>query len=158
MEMDNDETGVSLVVMEVGAGWPEMAGADHAPNSVVEAQLAGETSADFEARVTHRILSLDGPLRFGLIASNGNMDPAFARMRSQIARVACRCMAQAEGGELLLVADEQADDATRHGLMALAGTLCGEIDNVSVRVRFPGTRSDSGVVRTAPVAAAAELG
>lgn len=152
--MDSDETSVSLVVMEVGAGWPEMAGAQHAPNSVVEAQLVGEAPEEFEARVTHRIESLDGPLVFGLIASNGNMDAVSVQTRAQIAREACRHMAAAKGGELLLVADEGVRDDVRHGLMSLAGALCGELgsDNVSVRVRFPETRAESGVVPKAPVA------
>lgn len=154
MDMDYDETGVSLVVMEAGAGWPDLAGAHHAPNAVVEAQLANESPPDFQARVAHRMGSLDGPLAFGLIATNGNMDPDSVDARSRIARAACAQMASAEGGELLLVADETAADDVRHGLMALAGELVG--DNVSVRVRFPQTRSDSGVVPTAPVAAAAE--
>jgi hypothetical protein len=153
MDMDSDETRVSLIVMEAGAGWPEMTGAHHAPNSVVEAQLAGEAPEDFAARVKHRMSSLDGPIVFGLIATNGNMDPAALELREDIARAACRHMASAEGGELLLVADESVADGVRHGLMALAGALCGELagDNVSVRVRFPETRSESGVVPTAPV-------
>jgi len=154
MDMDSDETRVSLVVMEAGAGWPEMAGAHHAPNSVVEAQLAGEPPADFAGRVKHRMGSLDGPIVFGLIATNGSMDAASVELREDIARAACRHMASAEGGELLLVADESVADDVRHSLMALAGGLCGELagDNVSVRVRFPETRIDSGLVPTAPVA------
>lgn len=153
MDMDCDETRVSLVVMEVGAGWPELDGAQHAPNSVVEAQLAGEAPEEFAARVLHRIESLDGPIVFGLVASNGNMDPASLRARKDVASAACRHMAAAEGGELLLVADESAADTVRHGLMELAGALCGVAgDGVAVRVRFPETRSDSGVVPKARVA------
>lgn len=159
MQMDRDGTGVSLVIMEIGAGWPDFTSAEHAPNSVVEAQLESETPEAFAARVTHRLTSLDGPLLSGLIATNGNMDPASVRLRAELARAACETMASAEGGELLLVADESAEDDVRHGLMALAGTLCGDLvgDNVSVRVRFPGTRSDSGVVRKAPRASADDL-
>ncbi len=156
MDMDNDETRVSLVVMEAGAGWPEMAGGHHAPNSVIEAQLPSEAPDHFLTRVKHRMETLDGPIAFGLIATNGNMDPESVDMRARIARATCSQMASAEGGELLLVADESAADNVRHGLMALAGELVG--DNVSVRVRFPQTRSDSGLVPKAPVAAVVESG
>jgi len=158
MHMDYDEPGVSLVVMEAGASWPDWVGAHHAMNSVVEAQPASELPEDFAARVTHRLMTLDprsGPLVSGLIATNGDMDPASVRMRAQIARSACSAMASARGGELLLVTDERVADEVRHGLMSLAGTLCGELagSDVSVRVRFPEARSESGVIRRAPVVA-----
>jgi hypothetical protein len=148
-----DETGVALVALEAGASWPSWLGKPHprTPNTVVEAQLVEESAGEYATRVLHRVArggAGTGPLKLGLIATNGDSSEAATAARSKIARGLCAAMNQNGGGELLLVADGTMTEDARHSLLALAGTLIDQLGfgGVGVRVRFPDTERESGVM------------
>lgn len=150
--MLNDETGVALVALEAGASWPAWLGKPHprTPNTVVEAQLAEETPEEYATRVLHRIARGDlgtGGLKMGLVATNGDNSGEALIARANIARALCAAMNRDGGGELLLVADGNVEDESRHGLLALAGTLIDELGGRSVNVRVRFREPQSGVMR-----------
>ena len=158
-----DEALLSVVVLELGSSWPPWLAEyqKHAPNSVVVAQSAGESSASFAQRIarkTDELGSHDAVIHAGLLVSNGALDAESVAARELICSHLLHLMIQKQHGELVLAADVTAGDDVRHELFALAGTLCDDLrgSEVSVRVRFDSVRPTnavSGVMKTVPSAA-----
>ena len=153
-----DEALLSVVVLELGSSWPPwlVEYQKHAPNSVVIAQSAGESGAEFAQRIARKmdeVGSHDSVIHAGLLVSNGALDEASVAARERICSHLLRVMIQKQCGELVLAADVTAGDDIRHELFALAGTLCDDLRGspVSVRVRFDTLRPSavSGVMKTA---------
>ena len=157
-----DETLISVVVLELGATWPPWLGEyqKHAPNSMVIAQSADESGADFARRIERKMVEVaahEAAIHAGLLVSNGLLDAGSVQARERICAALLRVMLQKQHGELVLAADVTAADDVRHQLFALAGTLCDGLHGsaVSVRVRFDTVRPPrgvSGVMKVAPVA------
>ncbi|MEO6600868.1 MAG: hypothetical protein ABIQ16_13400 [Polyangiaceae bacterium] len=153
-----DESLLSVVVLELGSSWPPWLAEyqKHAPNSVVVAQSAGESSAVFAQRIARKadeIGSHDATIHAGLLVSNGTLDAESVAGRALICSHLLRLMIQKQRGELVLAADVTAGDDVRHELFALAGKLCDDLRGtaVSVRVRFDTIRpasAASGVMKT----------
>jgi hypothetical protein len=154
-----DEALLSVVVLELGSSWPPWLAEyqKHAPNSVVVAQSAGESSALFAQRIGRKadeIGAHDAAIHAGLLVSNGALDAQSVAARELICSHLLRLMIEKKRGELVLAADVTAGDDVRHELFALAGTLCDGLRGsaVSVRVRFDTVRPKnavSGVMKTA---------
>jgi hypothetical protein len=153
-----DESLLSVVVLELGASWPPWLAEyqKHAPNSVVVAQSAGESSALFAQRIARKadeIGAHEATIHAGLLVSNGALDAESVAARELICSHLLRLMIQKQRGELVLAADVTAGEDVRHELFALAGTLCDGLrgSEVSVRVRFDTIRpasAPSGVMKT----------
>jgi hypothetical protein len=153
-----DEALLSVVVLELGSSWPPWLAEyqKHAPNSVVVAQSAGESSAHFAQRIarkTEELRAHDAIIHAGLLVSNGALDAESVAARKLICSYLLRLMIQKQRGELVLAADVTTGDDVRHELFALAGTLCDDLRGspVSVRVRFDTVRPPnavSGVMKT----------
>ncbi|HEX7451566.1 MAG TPA: hypothetical protein VIK01_23465 [Polyangiaceae bacterium] len=151
-----DEALLSVVVLELGSTWPPwlVEYQKHAPNSVVIAQSAGESGAEFARRITRKmdeIAGKDALIHAGLVVCNGALDADSVAGRQRICTSLLHVMLQKQHGELVLAGDVTANDQVRHALFALAGTLCDELRGaqVSVRVRFDSVRpapSTSGVM------------
>ena len=161
MKIMQDEA-ISLIVLEFGASWPAWL-ADRqrdTPNAVIEAQAASESATEFAVRVIRRVEALGSRRRFArlaVIATNGETDEESIAARYRIARAMLHTMANLDAagagtdaaGELVLAAD--AGDEARHGLFALAGTLCDELrgnTNLGVSVRFSQDDLSSRTVRS----------
>jgi len=147
-----DEALLSVVVLELGSSWPPWLAEyqKHAPNSVVIAQSADESGAEFAQRVARKmdeIAAHDSVIHAGLLVSNGALDAPSVGAREHICSHLLRVMLQKQCGELVLAADVTAGDDIRHELFALAGTLCDDLrgSKVSVRVRFDTIRPASAV-------------
>ena len=147
-----DEALLSVVVLELGSSWPPWLAEyqKHAPDSVVFAQSADESGAQFADRVARKmdeIGSREVLIHAGLFVSNGALDELSVTARARICSSLLRVMLEKQHGELVLAADVTAGDEVRHELFALAGTLCDELRGVavSVRVRFDSVRPTSGV-------------
>jgi hypothetical protein len=153
-----DETLLSVVVLELGSTWPPwlVEYQKHAPNSIVVAQSAGESGADFASRITRKmteIASRDAAIHAGLLVCNGALDADSIAGRQRICSALLHVMLVKQHGELVLAGDMTANDQVRQALFALAGTLCDELrgTEVSVRVRFDTVRpapSTSGVMKS----------
>jgi hypothetical protein len=106
---------------------------------VLEVQGPDEDVRQFSSRATERLQTLDSAGGFlvtsALLLSNRG-GPEWVRMRTGLARLAVSCMRS--GGELLLVAGEDAEASLRHELLGLAGNLCGGAPgtDLNVRVQF----------------------
>jgi hypothetical protein len=128
----------SIVVMEVGTSFPPFVSEyqQFAPNSLVEVQMANESSAQFAQRVIKKLDHLAGELRVAIIATNGETHEESASARYRVARAILRIMARGGAGEIVLTSD--GDDEVRQSLFALAGTLCEDLrgSELGVRVRF----------------------
>jgi hypothetical protein len=147
--MRGDDTTASLAMVESGARWPAVAEElqRRTAHIVVEAQAAGESAEEFAFRVARRlrILALNGiGLEIAVLAVGDEVNLSLLSSREELARAALGAMLATGGGELIIVADEEADGDVRHELFALAGRLIDELAGqpVGVRVRFAGlTRS-----------------
>ena len=159
-----DEALLSVVVLELGSAWPPwlVEYQQRAPNSVVIAQSADESGADFAQRIARKmdeITSRDLAIHAGLRVCNGRLDPASVAARERMCGALLRVMLQKQHGELVLAGDVSASEDVRQVLFALAGTLCDELrgTQVSVRVRFDTVRpapGSSGVMKTVPATSA----
>jgi hypothetical protein len=152
----NDESWISVVVLEVGSTWPRWLEEyqRQAPNSVVAVQSVDESAQEFAARVGRRMAEItraQAMLHVGLLVSNCSLEAEQVRMRQEVCRSMLRVMVDEQHGELILAADVNAGDDMRHELFALAGELCDEIRGaeVAVRVRFSSAAPTSGVMHTA---------
>ncbi len=153
-----DEALLSVVVLELGSTWPPWLAEyqKHAPNSIVIAQSAGESGADFAQRITRKmdeIAARDALIHAGLLVCNGALDADSVASRQRICSALLHVMLVKQHGELVLAGDTTANDQVRQALFALAGTLCDELrgTQVSVRVRFDTVRpapSTSGVMKS----------
>jgi hypothetical protein len=153
-----DEALLSVVVLEHGSTWPPwlVEYQKHAPNSIVIAQSAGESGAEFAHRITRKMNEIavrDSVIHAGLLVCNGALDADSVAGRERICSSLLHVMLQKQHGELVLAGDVTANDQVRHALFALAGTLCDELrgTKVSVRVRFDSVRpasSTSGVMKS----------
>jgi hypothetical protein len=146
-----DEALLSVVVLELGSTWPPwlVEYQKQAPNSVVIAQSAGESGAEFAQRITRKmdeIAARDALIHAGLLVCNGALDADSVAGRQRICSALLHVMLQKQHGELVLAGDTTANDQLRHALFALAGTLCDELrgTKVSVRVRFDTVRPAPG--------------
>ena len=156
---DADETLLSVVVLELGSSWPPWLAEyqRHAPDSVVIAQSADESGAQFAFRVGRKMAEIGThhvAIHAGLLVSNGQLDAASITARERICAALLRLMLAKQQGQLVLVGDARAGEAVRHELFALAGSLCDDLrgSQVSVRVRFDTGRSasaSSGVMKVA---------
>ena len=147
-----DETLLSVVVLERGSSWPPWLAEyqKHAPDSLVVAQSADETSPDFAQRINRKVDevgSRGAAIHAGLLVCNGSLDAASVIARRVICASLLGLMLDRQRGELVLVADVTAGDDVRQELFALAGILCDELHGgeVSVRVRFDSVRPSKGV-------------
>jgi hypothetical protein len=146
---------MSIVVLEAGATWPSWLGEYQrlAPNAVVIAQAFAEPSEVFEARVLHRIEEASHEawlrVRVGVIVVADQPDHDRTAHREPIARALLKAMGTTQEAELVLAGGED-QETSRHGLLALAGSLCEELGgaHINVRVRFAGT---SGVIPAVPL-------
>ena len=151
--LENSDDLMSIVVLEAGAAWPSWLTEYQrlAPNAVVIAQAATEAADTFQARVLHRVAEAaansGARVRVGVIVSVDSPTQERAMLRQNVARGLLKAMGTAHEAELVLAGDSEELDASRHQLLALAGTLCEELGGtlVNVRVRFSNTKS--GVMR-----------
>ncbi|MEI9935915.1 MAG: hypothetical protein WDO69_01695 [Pseudomonadota bacterium] len=153
-----DETLLSVVVLELGSTWPPWLAEyqAQAPNSMVIVQSADESASLFAQRISRKMDEVgarDATIHAGLLVSNGVLDTSTVDARQAICKALLRVMLKKQRGELVLASDVTADEAVRHQLFALAGTLCDELGGtqVSVRVRFDTIRpshSASGVMKS----------
>jgi hypothetical protein len=145
---------MSIVVLEAGAAWPPWLGEYQrlAPNAVVIAQASAEPSELFERRVLHRIAEASHDewlrVRVGVVVCADQRGHDRSALRQNVARALLKAMGTAQEAELVLSGDAEELDASRHELIALAGTLCEELTGarINVRVRFSNGRS--GVMRS----------
>jgi len=162
----SDETLLSVVVLELGSTWPPWLAEyqAQAPNSMVIAQSADESASTFAQRIGRKMDEVgarDVAIHAGLLVSNGALDSEAIEARQAICDSLLKTMLKKQRGELVLASDVTADDAVRHQLFALAGTLCDELrgTRVSVRVRFDTLRpapAASGVMKSVSPSGASE--
>jgi len=154
----SDETLLSVVVLELGSTWPPWLAEyqAQAPNSIVIAQSADESSSTFARRIGRKMDEVgarDATIHAGLLVCNSALDAATSDARQAICDALLHVMLKKQHGELVLASDVTAGEPVRHQLFALAGTLCDELHGtrVSVRVRFDTIRPGpavSGVMKT----------
>jgi hypothetical protein len=152
--LENSDDLMSIVVLEAGAAWPAWLTEYQrlAPNAVVIAQAAPEAVEAFQERVLHRVAeaasSGNGRVRVGVIVSADSPAQDRLELRQRVARALLKAMGTSREAELVLAGDSEELEVSRHGLIALAGTLCEELGGtlVNVRVRFSNTKS--GVMRS----------
>jgi len=154
----SDETLLSVVAVSLDSKWPPWLAEyqAQAPNSMVIAQSADESSPIFAQRIARKMDEVgarDVAIHAGLMVCNGALDAATVDARQSICDALLRVMLRKQRGELVLASDVTAGEAFRQQLFALAGTLCDELrgTRVSVRVRFDTMRpspSVSGVMRS----------
>ena len=140
MQKPNSSEGL-LIVVELGAEWPSLSGAEStkpASSRRVIAQDEAESAAAFAARVAE---DLNGLLARGLapggavIACNERTDAAGQAARSDLARAAASALARARGGCLLLCAVDRNDGRSRQALSALHGELGKEWRSAGIDVK-----------------------
>jgi hypothetical protein len=158
-----DEASLSVVVLEAGSGLPLWLTEyrKHAPNSIVVAQSAQESGADFARRVARRAGEIgagDAAIHAALLICNGALDDASVSARDRVCASLLTIMVAKRQGELVLATESSAAADLRHELLALAGRLCHRLRGspVGVRVRFGNASQGvaaSGVIKTAPPAA-----
>lgn len=151
--LENSDDLMSIVVLEAGAAWPPWLTEYQrlAPNAVVIAQAAAETSAIFEARVVHRIAEAQhgsARVRVGVIVSIDSPGHDRVSLRQSIARALLKAMGTAHEAELVLSGDSEELEDSRQQLFALAGTLCEELGGTRVNVRVRFSNSKSGIMRS----------
>ena len=151
--LENSDDLMSIVVLEAGAVWPPWLTEYQrlAPNAVVIAQAAAETSAIFEARVLHRIAEAghgSARVRVGVIVSIDSPGHDRVSLRQNIARSLLKAMGTAHEAELVLSGDSEELEHSRHQLLELAGTLCEELGGTRVNVRVRFSNSKSGIMRS----------
>ena len=146
---EKSESG-SVVVLEEGADWPKWIAEyqRHATNSVVVAYAPGEALDDFVARVGRRLSELTEQLRVAIIACSPKVEPEHLAARERICHKLLEAMAQEGKGEVLLAANVDASESTKHAIFELAGDLCDGLRGSSrvVRVRFSSGRPESGIM------------
>jgi hypothetical protein len=146
---EKSESG-SVVVLEEGADWPKWI-ADyqrHATNSVVVAYAPGEALDDFVARVGRRLSELTEELSVAIVACAAQVEPERLAARERICHKLLEAMAPQARGEVLLAANVDAGEESRHAIFELAGDLCDGLRGSSrvVRVRFSSGRPESGIM------------
>lgn len=159
---EDEAVGACVVVVEHGAEWFGTAterSMDDVRGRVMVVQQPGESPAELTLRVRRRALSLTQsktPVTVAVMAVSDSSDEATFEARCQIAR----CLLQVMNGgvpNLVLSAPPNMPDAGRHELLAIAGTLTGQLygSPVEVSVRFPTAparlaNTASGLHRIAP--------
>jgi hypothetical protein len=151
--LENSDDLMSIVVLEAGAVWPPWLTEYQrlAPNAVVIAQAAAETSNIFETRVLHRIAEAahgSARVRVGVIVSIDSPGHDRVSLRQNVARSLLKAMGTAHEAELVLSGDSEELEHSRQQLFELAGTLCEELGGTRVNVRVRFSNSKSGIMRS----------
>lgn len=140
----------SAIVLEEGASFPKWIAEyqRRAPNSVVVAHTHGESMADLTARVTRRLNALTGELRVGIVACAPTVDEAHLISRERLCRTLLDTLTASDGGEVVLAANVEGSDGSKHAIFELAGALCDGLRGTRrvVRVRFSSGRPESAIV------------
>jgi hypothetical protein len=124
---ENLATGL-LVLVELGAEWPGLLGAEAGSRRVVT-QLDGETPAAFAARVGGLLDGLFGrgiALGTAIIACNERLDAPAEAARRKLAGLALGAMAKHKAGRVYLAASERSSARLRQALTGLSQGLFQE--------------------------------
>lgn len=146
----------SVIVLEEGAEWPQWISEyqRRAPNSVVVAHSGGESMEHLFVRVARHTARATGSLRVGVVACAPTVDVTHLAARERLCRTLLAALHDNGGAEVVLAANVQGSDASKHAIFNLAGSLCEDLHDSArvVRVRFSHGRPESG---TAPALAPA---
>ena len=134
--VDAEARRACVVVMEVGAEWPDWL-LDGACGEVVArvTQEDGETPAELALRVGERIRELDGTQLEALVIAVGSEsgDEVFSS-RCEMARALLREVHDRHGIRLLFSAPRQLGSEARRELLSLTSTLASQLAGVRVIV------------------------
>lgn len=117
-----------LVLVELGAEWPGLVGADAGSRRVVT-QLDGETPAAFALRAAGLLDSLFGrgiALGTAVIACNERLDAPAEAARRKLAGLALGAMAKQQAGKVYLAVSERSSARVRQALTSLSQGLFDE--------------------------------
>ena len=142
-----------LIVVELGAEWPSLAGVEAAKpagSRRVLAQDENESSSAFAVRVgeqLHGSFARGVALGHAIIACSERTDSAARAARSELARAAASALARARGGCLVLVAVDRNQGRSRESLSALQEELAREWRSaaIDVSLRFSGDAAAEGL-------------
>jgi hypothetical protein len=135
-------SGGVLIVVELGADWPSLAGVQEPANARrVLAQSEGESPSSFVLRLAEQLDNLFArgvAMSTAIVACNERLDEAAQRARTELARTALGAMAKERAGSLLLSASDRSSARLRQALSSLASELGSEWQRagVSSKVRF----------------------
>lgn len=121
-----------LIVVELGAEWPSLSGAEAARptgSRRVLAQDESESHSAFAARVgeqLHGLFARGVALGHALIACSERTDAPARASRSELARATASALAGARGGSLVLVAVDRNEGRSQKALSALQAELARE--------------------------------
>ena len=135
-----------LIVLELGAEWPSLSGAEAATpagSRRVIAQEEGETATAFAARVgeqLHGLFARGVALRLAIIACSERIDALACTSRADLARATASALARTRGGSLVLAAVDRNEGRSRAPLSTLLAELVPEWQTAAVQVslRFGG--------------------
>src|SRR6188768_3413485 len=141
MRKKTNGTGL-LVIMELGASWPELAATVSTGPLLEQArrvltQLEGETPAELCERVASDLDQLFGrgiKLSSVAIACNERTDAAADAARRKLSGLLLGLMAKHRDGALYLTASERSGGRLRHALSALAQGLFQEWSSAGLAV------------------------
>ena len=130
-----------LIVVELGAEWPSLSGAEAARVSSrrVLAQDETETPAAFAVRVGEQLGALFArgmALGSAVLACSERIDVAALSARAEVARVAAGVLARARGGSVSLVASDRNEGRSRAPLTALREELAREWLSAGIDVKL----------------------
>ena len=114
-----------LIVVELGAEWPDSMKADAAVRRVI-AQLEGETPVSFAERAASsldRVFGKGVQLATMALSCNERIDEAAGAARRKLAGLALGAMAKHKTGKVYLTASPRSSGRLRHSLSALAQGL-----------------------------------
>lgn len=126
-----------LILVELGAEWPEIAIDQPAPRRVLS-QLDGETPAQFATRIGGLLEGLFGrgvALGTVALACNERLDAAAETARRKICGLALGAMAKQKNGKVCLTASERSSARLRQGLTTLSQGLFDEWRTAGLEVR-----------------------
>lgn len=141
---ENLATGL-LVLVELGAEWPGLVGAEGGPRRVVT-QLDGETPADFATRAASLLDGLFGrgiALGSAVISCNERLDAPAEGARRKLAGLVLGCMAKHKAGKVYLAASDRSSARLRQALTTLSQGLFEEwrTAGLEVSVKVGGERA-----------------
>ena len=146
------EQRVCVVVLEAGGEWPDFVetDADHPISWAVIPQQPDETPAELGLRAQKRVEAIvhsGAALDTVVIAAGSHHNDQIFAARCGVARALIHVMSGTQGRRLVFSAPSTLPASARHDLIALAGTLAGQVRgtqlDVGVRFEEPHGRSPS---------------
>jgi hypothetical protein len=130
-----------LIVVELGAEWPNTVLAATSSARRVLVQDESESPAAFAVRAGEQLNALQArgiALSSAVLACNERLDPRAQGARAEVARAVASSLARQQGGELTLVATDRNEGRSRPALSALVSDLSKEWQSAAVvaKLRF----------------------